>query len=339
MKKINFLKENGTISLIAPSFGCTTEPYKTRLEVAIKNLIEDGFSLDLGENIFLSNHKARSNTSRRCAKEFMKAYESSSDAIISVGGGEIMCEILPYIDFEKIKKLPHKYFMGFSDNTNLTFTLTTICEVNTIYGVCAPAFAFKPYELETKDGLDLLMGKTNKTSGYPYWERHKVHSEDPMAKAIFDEVKIIRVYPNKEVNITGRLLGGCLDCLINLCGTDFDKTKEYIEKYKEDGFIWFLEACDLNPIAIQRALFQLRNAGWFKYCKGFLLGRPLCYRQKMLGTTHYKAIKEALKGLNVPLVMDCDLGHFKPSMPIITGALGNVKVKDNQFEIEYLDLI
>ena len=59
----------------------------------------------------------------------------------------------------------------------------------------------------------------------------------------------------------------------------------------------------------------------------------------MLGTTHYKAIKEALKGLNVPLVMDCDLGHFKPSMPIITGALGNVKVKDNQFEIEYLDLI
>ena len=35
MKKINYLKENGKISLVAPSFGCTTEPYKTRLWVAI----------------------------------------------------------------------------------------------------------------------------------------------------------------------------------------------------------------------------------------------------------------------------------------------------------------
>ena len=38
MKKINYLKENGKISLVAPSFGCATEPYKTRLEFAISNL-------------------------------------------------------------------------------------------------------------------------------------------------------------------------------------------------------------------------------------------------------------------------------------------------------------
>ena len=337
MKKINLLKENDTISLIAPSFGCTTEPYYTRLLEAIKNLQEDGFNLDLGENIFLSNHKARSSTSRKCAKEFMKAYESDSNAIISVGGGEIMCEILPYIDFEKIKKLPHKFFMGFSDNTNLTYTLATISEVPTIYGVNAPSFAFKPYLYDTKDSLDLLMGRTNKVVGYPYWERNKVSSLDPLEKPTYDEVKKLRVNKNEEVNIEGRLLGGCLDCLINLCGTEFDKTKEYLEKYREDGFIWFLEACDLNPLGIQRALFQLRNAGWFKYCKGFLLGRPLCYRKSMFGITHYRAIKEALHGLNVPLVMDCDLGHFKPSMPIITGVKAKVKVKDNLFEIEYID--
>ena len=337
MKKINYLKENNKISLIAPSFGCTTEPYYTRLLEAIKNLQEDGFELDLGENIFLAKHKARSSTSRSCAKEFMKAYESDSKAIISVGGGEIMCEILPYIDFKKINKLPHKFFMGFSDNTNLTYTLATICEVPTIYGVNAPNFAFKPYDFDTKDSLDLLMGKIKKVCGYPYWERNKKDSLDPLEKTIYNEIKKIRVNKNQTVSIEGRLLGGCLDCLINLCGTKFDKTNQYLEKYREDGFIWFLEACDLNPLGIQRALFQLRNSGWFKYCKGFLLGRPLCYGESMLGITHYKAIKEALHGLNVPIVMDCDLGHFKPSMPIITGVKAKVKVENNLFEIEYLD--
>ena len=45
MKEINYLKEKGKISLVAPSLGCTTEPYKTRLEVAISNLKKMGFAL------------------------------------------------------------------------------------------------------------------------------------------------------------------------------------------------------------------------------------------------------------------------------------------------------
>ena len=47
------------------------------------------------------------------------------DAIISCGGGELMCEILRYVDFERIAQAKPKWFMGYSDNTNLTFLLTT----------------------------------------------------------------------------------------------------------------------------------------------------------------------------------------------------------------------
>ena len=43
MKEIKYLKKGDTISLVAPSFGCTTEPYLTRLDVAISNLKDDGF--------------------------------------------------------------------------------------------------------------------------------------------------------------------------------------------------------------------------------------------------------------------------------------------------------
>ena len=70
---------------------------------------------------------------------------------------------------------------------------------------------------------------------------------------------------------------------MNLKGTEFDKTVEFVEKYKEDGIIWFLEACELNVFSIRRAVWQLDHAGWFKYTKGFLIGRPMLFDQPMMG--------------------------------------------------------
>lgn len=338
MKPMNYLKKGDKVYLVAPSFGCSYEPYITRLESAIKNFQEDGLDVIIGPNVYLAKNKARSNSSKKCAKEFNEAYlNSDAKAIISVGGGEIMCEILPYIDFEKIKKTPSKIFMGFSDNTNLTYTLTTICDVKTIYGPCMGAFYFKPYIYNTLDSYNLLTGKVNKVVGYPFWERKKIYDENNLLlPPNYTERKKLRLYPNKEVNIQGRLLGGCLDVLQIICGTKYDKTKEYLEKYKDDGFIWYLEACDLNPVAIERALFQLKEAGWFKYVKGFIIGRPLCFNKRCFNMTHITTTKNALKDLHVPLILDADLGHFRPSMPIINGALASVKANDN-IEITYLD--
>ena len=336
MKEINYLKDGGKISLVAPSFGCTTEPYKTRLQVAINNFKKLGYEVDEGPNIFLAKHKARSNSAKKCAKEFMDAYLSDSDCVIAVGGGEIMCEILPYIDFKKLKKAPHKFFMGFSDPTNLTYTLATIAEIPTIYGDNAGSFAFYPFEYSTKDSFELITGKTKFTKGYPVWERYREKDVEPLQKANMSEKKVIRTYPRKDYFLLeGRLLGGNLDILSNLCGTKYDHTKEYIEKYKDDGIIWFVEACDLNVMSIRRALFQLKEAGWFKYVKGFLIGRPLCFGEKPFGISNYEACIEVLKDLHVPLLMDVDLGHFNPSMPIIKGVKAKVEYKEKNIFIYY----
>ena len=146
IKEPKLLKNNDKISLVAPSFGCTIEPYKTELDIAITNLKSEGYQLLLGENIYKNEGALSSNTPKKRAKEFMDAYKSDSSLILSVGGGELMNEILPFIDFKKIKELPPKWFMGFSDNTNLTFTLTTLANIVTIYGPCAPSFAYFPFK-------------------------------------------------------------------------------------------------------------------------------------------------------------------------------------------------
>ena len=67
----------------------------------------------------------------------------------------------------------------------------------------------------------------------------------------------------EPIEMEGRLIGGCMDILEMYPGTPFDKVKEFNEKYQEDGFIWFLEACDLNIMSIRRSLWQMKHAGWF----------------------------------------------------------------------------
>ena len=127
-----------------------------------------------------------------------------------------------------------------------------------------------------------------------------------------------------------------MDCLVTLLGTEYDKTKEFAERYKEDGIIWFLEACDLNIMSIRRAIWQMKNAGWFSYVKGFLIGRPLCYGEEMFGIDQYRAVTDLLADYQVPILMDLDIGHLSPMMPVVSGALAEINAVENSLDIRYI---
>lgn len=49
MRYPEFLKENGTIGFVAPSFGCNMEPYKSAFENALRKWKEMGYGIDLGQ--------------------------------------------------------------------------------------------------------------------------------------------------------------------------------------------------------------------------------------------------------------------------------------------------
>ena len=139
MKYPVFLNKKDKIALVAPSFGCTFDPYLTRLNASIENL-EQEFVIEKGPNIYKAEVIGRSNTKEKCAEEINNYFiDPSVKSLMSVGGGELMVEIIPHIDFEMIKQNP-KWFMGYSDNTCLTYLLPTICDVASIYGPNAPSF-------------------------------------------------------------------------------------------------------------------------------------------------------------------------------------------------------
>ncbi len=127
-----------------------------------------------------------------------------------------------------------------------------------------------------------------------------------------------------------------MDCLVNLVGTQFDKVTDFSEKYKDDGIIWFLESCDLSVMSIRRALWQMENAGWFKNVKGFLIGRPLRFDNTFGDFDHYDAVLGILGKYDVPILMDLDIGHQFPQMPLISGACADVSARDNSVSIQFM---
>lgn len=341
MRYPDFLDANGTIGFVAPSFGCNIEPYRTGFGKAQEKLREMGHGLWLGPNCYEGSGIGISNTPQKCGKELTMAYcGEDCDAIISCGGGELMCEILDFVDFEKVRNAKPKWYMGFSDNTNFTFLLTTLADTASIYGPCAATFGMEPWHQSVQDAYDTIRGMKNVIKGYDKWEKESLKDEEhPLAPYNTTEPKILHTFiGDKNVNeatMQGRLVGGCMDCLVNLLGTKYDSVADFNEKYKEDGIIWFLESCDLNVMSIRRAIWQMEHAGWFEYVKGFVIGRPMHFHEDMMGLDQYHAVVDLLAHYNVPIVMDVDLGHLPPMMPIVSGSMAGITVKENDIEIRY----
>lgn len=349
MKYPKNLEQNGTIGFVAPSFGCAREPYRTAFDNALSGWKKKGYGIKLGPNCYKDDGIGISTNPMDCAKELVEAYlDGESDILISCGGGELMCETISRVDFDKIKDADPKWYMGYSDNTNFTFLLNTLCDVASIYGPCAASFGAEPtYECH-RDAFRLLTDASDKISlcGYEKWEKEGIRDEEhPLAGYNLTEPSRIRAFigngdiytentSEKEyVSMTGRLIGGCLDILSGICGTRFDRVKEFNDKYKEDGIIWFLESCDLNVLSIRRAMWELKEAGWFENASGFLIGRPLCFGENIMGMDQYKAIYDVVSEYRVPIIMDADIGHLPPMVPLISGSIATAEAQNGKWNI------
>jgi muramoyltetrapeptide carboxypeptidase LdcA involved in peptidoglycan recycling len=334
-----FLKGKGTLGFAAPSFGCGREPYHSAFQNAIKKFESMGFKTQLGPNCLIEKGIGISNEPALCAKELEEMYKSrENDVVLSCGGGELMCETIGKLDFASIAEAEPKWYMGYSDNTNFTFLSATLCDTAAVYGPCAPAFGMEPWDASLQDAFDLLCGKKDSVKSYGRWEKESLKDDEhPLVPYNLTEPLHIRYFntDKEEAGFEGRLIGGCMDCLVTLLGTRFDRVKEFNERYKEDGFIWFLESCDLNPMAIRRAVWQMKEAGWFSYVKGFLIGRPLHFDEEMMGADRHNAVTDLLEEYKVPVIMDLDIGHLPPMMPLVCGAKASVLSKGNSFTLTY----
>jgi len=339
------LPAGGMIGFLATSFGCAAEPYRTAFQQGLAHFEKMGYRTLTGPNCYCDKGVGISNTPEMCGAEVMEMFSSHADCLISCGGGELMCEILPYVDFERLARMEPKWFMGYSDNTNLTFTLATLTDTASVYGPCASAFGMEPLHESVEDAFGIITGRVRTVKSYGTWEKESLKCEEnPCVPYNLTEPLRIRRFlgekeldqdagASKELQFSGRILGGCMDCLVNLLGTCFDRTVDFVEKYREDGIIWFLESCDLNVFGIRRAMWQMEEAGWFRHVKGFLIGRP-ANGEPIMNLNQYQAVLQTAGRKNVPVIMDVDLGHSQPMMPLVVGSLAKVTAAENSIRVE-----
>ena len=55
----------------------------------------------------------------------------------------------------------------------------------------------------------------------------------------------------------------------------------------------------------------------------------------IMGVDRHSAAVSMLEEFHVPVIMDLDIGHLPPQMPIITGAFADVSANGNDICIEY----
>lgn len=329
----NFLKKNDTIGITAPSDGVVEEIDIFRLNNAIRKFEEIGYRIKETEDVRKSE-KGKSAPSKVQARELESLFQDEEiKCIICAGGGDFLVEMLSEVDFKVIKNSP-KWLQGYSDPTGLLFTITTNLDIATIYADNFKSFGMENWHKSLQDNLKILEGNIIKQESFEKYESKR--AERIIGNECYNldtEVKWENVN-KEEINITGRMIGGCIDILSEIFGTRFDKTKDFIEKYKNDGIVWYLENCEMTSESIIRTLWKFKENGWFKYTNGIVFGRS-AIEKSCYDITFKEAVTRVLGDLNIPIIFNADLGHVSPRMTIINGAICNVVSKEGKGKITF----
>ena len=119
-KVVIFMWQPGdAIGFISCSNGLTNNDRSLEMVSSLSRKLKDDFGLEtvMGDVLFLDKETQQTEAPASRAGALLSLYSDASvKAIFDLSGGDLANEILPYLDFEIIKKNPKPYF-GYSDNT------------------------------------------------------------------------------------------------------------------------------------------------------------------------------------------------------------------------------
>ena len=334
MKYPKFLEKNNLIGVPAPSAGASDKQKVNKYKHADKYFKDNGYKTLLSKNIYKCE-RGRSSDKKTRAKEINKMFENKDvDLLICAGGGEFLVEILPYIDFNIIKKNP-KYICGFSDPTGILYPITTKYDIATVYGNNFSSFGEEKFDRWHYDFLDIITGKKQNETNYDMYENEHLERVTGLEGLNLTDKVYWKTLNDKKVEFKGRIIGGCLDIIAELAGTKYDGIDKFNEKYKDDGIIWYFDNCELSMEEVIRVLWKFNELDYFKYTKGVIFGRF------GVDTTYFEYdVKSCLKDsvlneLNIPIIYDADVSHKGPSLTIINGSIAHVTCEKGKGTIEF----
>lgn len=317
------LTKNKKIGVTATSMGMKEENFTIRIDNAYKNLEKLGYKCIETNNV-RTNKKLVSSDGKTRAKEFMELWQDENIGVIAqVHGGEFLIEMLPYLDKNILEKNPPKWTTGYSDSSLLNFYLTTNFNIATATTANIIAFGMETLDSSLTNQLKILekplVSEQNNFDLYEaYYFDRSVEFKIFPSYNLTHKVEYKSLYEDKAITIEGRVIGGNLESIPQLLGTQYDNTKNFCSNF-EEGMLWYLEYCELTLPYLYRTLYQMKQGGWFNNAKGFLIGRTRS-KESVEDFGYLDVLHKIFDDLNVPVIYDVDIGHVAPQWTMINGS-------------------
>ncbi|MFI6247909.1 S66 peptidase family protein [Streptomyces sp. NPDC051016] len=317
------LRPGDRVGVTSPSSG-VPEPLRARLDVAVRTVEEAGYEVVVGRCMDGATHVSAS-AAERAAELTGMLTDPSIRAVVPPWGGETGIDLLPLLDFEAIGRAEPTWVVGYSDMSTLITPLTLRTGVATVHGNCLMETPYRPPE-----GLLSWLDVVAAPQGPPFTQtppgRYRAAGRDdwiaePGIRGLTLDAEggWTRLDGDGDVDVEGRLIGGCVETLVGLAGTPYLDAAGFAGK---EPLIVYVEACEDNAFTICRNLHGMRLAGFFDRAAAVLVGRTRAPDSPTLG--QHEAVLDALGLLGVPIVADVECGHVPPYLPLVNGARGRV---------------
>ena len=282
------LKCGATVGLVCPSSPVTPEQREKCLAV----MDELGFRVKEAGNLNHVHGGFMAGLGAERAAEVNALFaDPQVDAILCVRGGDGAGRAVPLLDRELIRRCP-KPFIGYSDITAYHLVINRQCGLGTFHGpMCASNLTGGLTDLEKQSLWDCL---TLDDCAYTPPEGHPL--------------KVLR-----EGRGRGELTGGNLSLLCASMGTPYEVDTR--------GRVLFIEDVHESCARLDRMLWQLRNSGKLAACAGLLIGQfTECENRYQPDFTWLDVIREAVDGLDIPVLYGVESGHDTPMLTLPLGA-------------------
>ncbi|MFG3204866.1 S66 peptidase family protein [Streptomyces sp. NPDC048192] len=317
------LRPGDRIGVTSPSSG-VAEKMRARLDVALRDLEQRGYEVVVGRCMDGSTHLSAP-AADRAAELTAMLTDPAIRAVVPPWGGETAIDLLPLLDFEAIGRAEPTWVVGYSDMSTILTPLTLRTGVATVHG---NNLMETPYR--TPGGLMSWLDIATAAPGEPLAQqppgRYRTARFDDFVGhpevrdfTLDAEGAWTRLDGAGDVDVEGRLIGGCVETIGHLAGTPYLDTSRFAG---DEPLLVYVEACEDNAYTICRHLHGMRLAGFFDRAAAVLVGRTHAPDSPTL--TQHEAVLDALGPLGVPIVADVECGHVAPYLPLVNGARGRV---------------
>ncbi len=311
------LKKGSTIALITPS----SRPYDPGKITSFKQFLEQqGFHVRLGQHL-TKRFGNFAGTDAVRVEDFHWAWSDPEiDAIICERGGNGGARILPYLDFDMIRKNP-KIFVGYSDITAFHLAIHQLTSLVTFHGPVGTTARSSRY---TWEQLFQALTSTHPIGAIgdpPEPEGGAFPPPYPPYRMVFNEGEAV-----------GELIGGNFTLISQLMGTPYEIDTK--------GKILFLEDIGEDPSSLDQMLTHLKHAGKLDDAAGIIFGAcEQCGPQDyfLMNFSLEEIFREHTAHLNIPVVYGLRLGHTKDQFTIPLGVQAQLTAHTNEVQLSILE--